>query len=228
MSFRAVIFDLFGTLINSFAWDYSNDVLRRMASVLSVPADDFVAAWHDTSDYRMTGAFKNYQACIRHICREHGLKPPDEKVELAAGIRYKMNMREVTAPRGGAIEVLSRLRADGYKTGLISDCSTETTVAWEQSPLSPLFDAVVFSCKAGIKKPDPRIYHLAVDKLGVIPQECIYVADGIGQELASADELGMLAVQISIPDEDNYDPYREEWNGQVISSLREVLTLLKE
>ena len=227
MKYDAVIFDLFGTLIDNYPWAESNKNLEQMASELSVPPDDFTASWHAAFDERMKGVFKDYQACIRHICQQLGVQAPDNKVELAAGIRFKMNKREVISPREGAVEVLTYLISNGCRTGLISDCSTETTLVWKDSPLSGLIDEVVFSCLAGTKKPDPRIYQMAIENLGVRPEACIYVADGIGQELLGASKLGMHAVQIRVPGEDEYDPYREDWDGLVISSLKEVLTLLK-
>ncbi|UCH43536.1 MAG: HAD family hydrolase [Dehalococcoidales bacterium] len=227
MKYKAVIFDLFGTLIDNFPWAESNNILEQMASELSVPAKDFTDLWHATFDERMKGIFQDYQACIRHICQQIGVKAADDKVELAAGMRFEMNKQEVTSPRKGATEVLTYLRKNGCKTGLISDCSTETTLVWKNSPLSSLIDEVVFSCLAGIKKPDPRIYQIAIGNLGVSPQACIYIADGIGQELIAASKFGMHAVQIRMGGDDEYDPYREDWDGPVISSLNEVMNLLE-
>ena len=228
MKYKAVIFDLFGTLIKNFPWDVSNSLLRRMALELLAPPDDFTALWHAAFDKRMKGVLKNYQACIRHICQQLGAQVQDDRIELAASTRFELNKQEVTAPREGAIEVLSYLKANGCKTGLLSNCSTETTLVWENSPLAPLIDVAVFSCLVGLMKPDPRIYQTAVERLAVKPEECMYIADGMEQELLGASKLGMYAVLIRVPGEDDYDPYREEWGGPVISSLKEVLTLVND
>ena len=228
MKYKAVIFDLFGTLIKNFPWDVSNSLLRRMALELLAPPDDFTALWHAAFDKRMKGVLKNYQACIRHICQQLGAQVQDDRIDLAASTRFELNKQEVTAPREGAIEVLSYLKANGCKTGLLSNCSTETTLVWENSPLAPLIDVAVFSCLVGLMKPDPRIYQTAVKRLAVKPEECMYIADGMEQELLGASKLGMRAVLIRVPGEDDYDPYREEWGGPVISSLKEVLTLVND
>jgi putative hydrolase of the HAD superfamily len=226
MKYEAVIFDLFGTLIKNFPFSESNDVLRRMASELSAPADDFIELWHSAFHERMTGDLRNYQHCIGNICRQLSIPVSDERVELVADIRLRMNIHEVTTPREEAVEVLTFLRENGFRTGLLSDCSTETVAVWQDSPLAPLIDVPVFSCIEGIKKPDPQFFMIAIDRLKVIPENCIYVADGIGKELSSAAELGMRAVRIIVPGEDEYDPYRGDWDGPEISSLREVLELL--
>ncbi|MFC1920803.1 HAD family hydrolase [Chloroflexota bacterium] len=228
MKYEAVIFDLFGTLIKNYPYTESNNVLRQMASILSVPADDFIEQWNDAFEERMTGALRNFQHCTSKICRQMGIQVSDEKIELAVDIRLRMNIHEVTTPRDEAIEVLSSLIANSCKTGLLSDCSTETAAVWKDSPLAPLIDVPVFSCIEGMKKPDHRFYNIALDRLAVTPENCIYVADGIGSELHSAEELGMYAVQIIVPGEDDYDQYREEWNGPKISSLTEVLEFVNQ
>jgi putative hydrolase of the HAD superfamily len=226
MKYKAVIFDLFGTLVKNFPRDESDNNLRRMASELAVPADDFMSLWHAAFNDRMKGVLKNYQACIRRICRQLGADLPDEKIELAAGTRFEMNRRELMAPRDGAIEVMSSLKTKGHKIGLVSNCSNETVIVWESSPLAPLVDAAIFSSLAGLRKPDPRIYQIATEKLAVRPEQCLYIADGMDQELASAAIFGMNAVLIRVDGEDDYDSYREKWGGPVISSLREVLSLV--
>jgi len=227
MQYKAAIFDLFGTLVKNFHSSESNDNLRRMAAELSVSPDDFADLWHATFDERMTGVLGDYQACIRHICRQLGAPTPDDIIEMAAGIRFEMNKREVMSPREDAITLLTYLKSKDCKTGLISDCTIETTLLWKDSPLAPFIDEPVFSCLLGIKKPDRRIYQTAVEKLAVRPEECFYVADGIGRELSGAAEMGMHAVQILVPGEDEYDHYRGEWDGPVIRSLTEILTVIE-
>lgn len=227
MKYEAVIFDLFGTLIPMMSSSDYEKVLSQMASVLSVPFDDFVRLWRSTLDQRMKGNFCTHQDCIGHICRQLGVSVEYSQIEAAAQIRFHMNRREVMTLRPDAIDVLSRLKLKDYKIGLISNCAFETTTFWKELPLAPLIDVTIFSCLVGMMKPDPRIYSLATEQLGVELQDCLYVADGMGQELSAASQIGMHAVQISVPGEDEYDRYREEWEGLVISSLTEVLTLLE-
>lgn len=222
MECRAVIFDLFGTLVYNTPLADSDNVLKQMASVLSARYADFVASWHGTFAERMTGAFKDYQGCIRHICTDLKVLVGEEQVELAAKTQFDMTRRELMTLHEGALDVLSLLRERGYKIGLISNCSFDATRVWGETRLAPLIDVVVFSCSVGMMKPDPRIYGLATGQLNVKPQDCLYVADGIGRELATANQTGMHSVQILVPGESDYDPYREKWNGPVISSLTQI------
>ncbi|MCJ7605174.1 MAG: HAD-IA family hydrolase, partial [Dehalococcoidales bacterium] len=126
---------------------------------------------------------------------------------------------------------LKTIREKGFKTALISDCSGEVPLIWDATPFGPLFDATVFSCVAGIKKPDPRIYRMATDPLGVRPEDCLYIGDGSSTELTGARAVGMHAVQIQDPDEKinaEYVQREENWDGDRISCLSEVLPMLGE
>ena len=226
MKYEAVIFDLFGTLIPNMSVSEHRVVLTRMAEVLSAPPDDFVKLWFETFNERSTGVFRSPDANIAYICRTLGVSVDETDVKRAARIRFNYSIQSMV-PRSDAIETLSHLKYEACKTGLISDCSAEVPVIWKDTPFAKLVDVAIFSCLVGMKKPDLRIYRLATEQLNVEPQDCLYIADGIGRELSVASQIGMHAVQILVPGEDEYEPYREEWNGPVISSLTEVLILIE-
>jgi putative hydrolase of the HAD superfamily len=68
---------------------------------------------------------------------------------------------------------------------------------------------------------------MAIDKLEAKPKECLYIADGIGQELAGARAEGIQAYMLRVPGENDDDPYREKWSGPVIASLKQVIPLVQ-
>ncbi len=231
MKYKAVIFDLFGTLIDNFSVREHESVLRQMASAVSAPSDGFVQLWLKTFNERATGVFQSPEANIDYTCKKLGVYAEDAQVKLAARIRFDFTARSMT-PRPDAVEVLSHLKSNGYKTGLISDCSAEVPAIWQDTPFAPLFDVTIFSCKVGVKKPSPRIYQLAIEQLGVEPHGCLYIGDGSSQELTGAAAVGMHPILIRDPDEDSAEVHRvdaeaEKWGGPVIPSLKEALTLVK-
>jgi putative hydrolase of the HAD superfamily len=59
----------------------------------------------------------------------------------------------------------------------------------------PLFDAIIESSKAGVRKPDPRIYLMMCDLLGVQPDVCVYL-DDLGINCKPAAGLGMNAIKV--------------------------------
>lgn len=62
--------------------------------------------------------------------------------------------------------------------------------------IMPLFDHVIESSKAGVRKPDPRIYAMMCDALGVKPQTCVYL-DDLGINLKPARDMGMTTIKVT-------------------------------
>ena len=183
--------------------------------------------WFAQSSRLIIGIYQSYQDYIRYVCEQLGVEVGDDKVDYAAGIPFEMMKKMVMVPREGAIEVLSYLKSNGCKIGLISDCASDVPAIWNDTPFAPLIDVTIFSCSVGMNKGDVGIFQMAVEELAVKPEDCLYIADGKRQELANASKLGMHALQIRVPAEIDDSPLREDWDGPVISSLKEVLTLVE-
>ena len=220
MNYKAVIFDLFGTLVHKFPVDESIKVLWDMAEVLDVDADAFTQLWFDSFSERHSGCFPDLEADVDYVSQKLGVQPDEEQVRKAAQINLDYVATHIV-PRKGAVGLLSWLRDEGYKTGLISNWSDEVPTVWNDVPLSDYFDVSVFSCRVGIMNPDPRIYYMACDKLSLKPEECLFVGDGDSGELSGASGVGMSTVLIS-------DDEVEHWKGRQISSLEEITAMLTE
>jgi putative hydrolase of the HAD superfamily len=67
--------------------------------------------------------------------------------------------------------------------------------AHRAADIMALFDAVIESSKAGVRKPDPRIYQMMCELLGVAPAACIYL-DDLGVNCKPAAQLGMQAIKV--------------------------------
>jgi len=229
VKYRAVIFDLFGTLIDNFTHSGHEAALREMAAVLGVPGDAFVRGWLGSYELRNRGAFPSTAGNISYVLGTMGTSAELEAVQRAAKLRLEFTGRHL-APRGDAISTLTALKGLGLKLGLISDCASEVPVLWKSTPFAPLFDEAVFSCVAKVKKPDPAIYLRACEGLGVRPQECLFVGDGSSRELSGAAAVGMHPVLIRVPHEEHTDAFRvdeEHWSGEAIARLSEVLALVR-
>ena len=84
----------------------------------------------------------------------------------------------------------------------------------------------MFSATAGLAKPDPAIYRLAADGLGVEPADCLFVGDGANDELRGARDVGMTPVLIHLDgDEPRWEEVRD-WDGLRVTSLPQILELV--
>jgi putative hydrolase of the HAD superfamily len=231
VKYKAVIFDLFGTLVDNLTIPDYEKIMEEIAKIVGAPPDKLRELWLDSFRERITGVLPTPQANIEHICNKLKINATGAQIEKAARLRLDYTGNAVK-PRPDSLKVLSHLKKEAYKVGLISDCSGEVPLVWGKTPFVPFFDVTIFSCTAGTKKPDPRIYKMATDGLGVQTQDCLYIGDGSSNELTGALEVGMYPVLISDPKEKNADIRRidfeaDSWQGPVISSLREVLDLLE-
>jgi putative hydrolase of the HAD superfamily len=227
MKFRAVIFDLFGTLVDDFATSVGRQTYSELADALTVPYEQFMPLWRETSEMRTGGAFQTVEASIEHVCDIMGVAVAPEQMKKAVEIRLQQTRRALE-PRPDAIPTLAKLKSEGYKIGLLSNCSIEIPILWPETDFADLIESPIFSSRERLKKPDPRIYHLTCERLGVMPERCLYIADGENYELSAAAKVGLHPVLIRNSSRDNgSELLREagEWNGSAISTLPDVLTL---
>lgn len=100
-------------------------------------------------------------------------------------------------PRPEVLDLIQRARAAGIKAGLLSNSWGDGEYdPYEGYDLDSIFDAVVISGDTGTRKPDPAIYLIATDQLGVPPRECVF-ADDTAANLPVAEELGMATVHFT-------------------------------
>lgn len=224
----AVVFDLFGTLVYEFPRADWDGWLDTAAAVLEADPDAFHAAWAATAIDRQTGAAGDVEENLRTVAARAGAWPSDSQLAEVLEARAEL-YRKWFVPRPGAEEVLRELRSRGTPTALISMCAPDTPALWRASPLGGLVDVEVFSCEAALRKPDPAIYLLACERLGVEASACLYVGDGAYAELTGAAAVGMRAVLIRDPadaDVEALRPEAEDWPGEAVADLRELLPLL--
>jgi putative hydrolase of the HAD superfamily len=220
VALRAVLFDLYGTLVHGGDPTRRDDMTRQVGRVLDVDPDAFATAMRESYDERARGALGDLPQTLRTIARRVGGGPEDAAIEQACELRVN-HWRELLAPTEATLAALDRVRAANLKLGLVSDCSIETPMVWDDTPLAARFDAAAFSSVVGVRKPDPAIYHAAYAPLGVDPADCLFVGDGGSRELTGAAALGMRALRLETDRLGQVDP-DDEWAGGSIAGLEEL------
>ena len=226
MSTRAVIFDLYGTLVKLLSVDEQRSLLAKMAHALGVDAKAFVQVWSEGFWERQLGAYGTEEGHLEYIAGRVGVAPDPQRVARAAAIALEFDRESLQAMRPDALDTLRALKDAGLRLALLSNCGVGIPKVWAESSMAPFIDIPVFSSTAGLKKPDPRIYQLALRDLGAAPQETLYVADGMDDELTGARNVGIAPILLNSPDEDIDDPRRADgmaWTGATVEYLREVL-----
>lgn len=94
------------------------------------------------------------------------------------------------------IDAVRELRRAGVRTALVSN--SWGAASYPAGLLNDLFDAVVISGQVGLRKPDPEIYRLAVQKVGLDPAECVFV-DDLPSNIGPAAQLGMGTIRHTDP-----------------------------
>ncbi|HVL06280.1 MAG TPA: HAD-IA family hydrolase [Acidimicrobiales bacterium] len=133
-------------------------------------------------------------------------------------------------PADGVEECLRALRAEGRRLGIVCDIgltpSTTLIELLDRWQLLDLFDAWTFSDEVGFYKPDPRIFEVALDALGVAPERSAHVGDRVRTDVQGARNMGMVPVRYAgvydDPDQVAGDA------GIVIAHLSELPAALEE
>jgi HAD superfamily hydrolase (TIGR01509 family) len=98
-------------------------------------------------------------------------------------------------------ESLDKLRRSGLKLGVVSNSDGRVEQALEAAGLRGYFDVVIDSAVVGVEKPDPRIFHAALEALGVAPEETLYVGDLYEIDVLGARAAGIEAVLLGNPED---------------------------
>jgi putative hydrolase of the HAD superfamily len=89
------------------------------------------------------------------------------------------------------LTALRRARAHGIRTGLISN--SMGTARYDRAAFPELFDGFVISGEVGLHKPQPEIFRLGCERVGLAPEDCVFV-DDLRENCAGAEAVGMTAV----------------------------------
>lgn len=188
---KAIYFDLFFTLIVP-AYEKTNneyDILNLSVSEWEQYAENDIL-YHE----RALGFVKSDIEIIDKII---SLIPFEvsavqkEQVLFAREQRMKNALKKISKE---VLDTLQKLKSKDIKLGLISNADCIDCKYWNQSPLFKYFDDSVFSCNVGLLKPDRQIYELAMQRLHVSPEQCLFVGDGGSNELYGAKTAGMGTV----------------------------------
>jgi putative hydrolase of the HAD superfamily len=191
---KAVIFDLFHTLTSlESTWSTGPGT----SQMLGVSREEWNEQLLEKSRERLTGEARNPVSILRKMA--HAIDPTisEDVIEKATMNRIERFRGALVTIPEATIDVLRVLKDRQHKLGLISNADVTEVIAWQNSPISHLFDSAIFSCEVGCVKPEREIYEISMKQLQVEAHECLFVGDGGSMELKGAQDVGMSTIMIT-------------------------------
>lgn len=186
---RAVLFDYGGVLTRPIAASFA--AFEREHEIDAGRSFELLVAASRASGGGPIGALErgemtvaHFDAALRTMLIDAGYAPPPEG-SLLDGLFAGMT------PHGRLWEVAARARAAGVPTGLLSNSWGTEMYPWDR--IDAHFDVAVVSGQVGLRKPDPAIYELALERIGVRAEDCAFV-DDLERNVEVARGLGMCGV----------------------------------
>ena len=201
MTIRAIIFDLGGVVLGSplhAIAEYERELGIPQNFVNRVVADTAPGgAWSrlERGEISMETFYTDFEA----DCRAAGQ-------EISARAMFE-RMAQAALPRPVMLEAIRRIRAEGLLTAALTNNWAESETDGQDKgsrdgtrALTQQFDVFVESSVEGLRKPDPRIYELTCERLGIAADEAAFL-DDIGSNLKAARALGMATIKVDTPEQ---------------------------
>jgi 2-haloacid dehalogenase len=181
----AVVFDLGGVLID---WD-PRHLYRRLFDGDDAAMEHFLATvctqdWNAEQD-----AGRSWSSAVETLAQEH----PEERELILA---YRDRWTEMLGgPIDGTVAILDELRSTGMPLYALTNWSAETfPVAYDRYDFLAWFGGIVVSGQERIRKPDPRIFEILLERHGLDPAGTVYI-DDVAANVTVAAELGLRALR---------------------------------
>jgi putative hydrolase of the HAD superfamily len=222
--YKAVLFDLFGTLIESPSMTAYRQMIADVAEILGQLFETFEEPWMSINDGRLDGSFGSSEGDIVAAAELVGTSVSESQMAQCMEVR-RSAVREFMTPKPGVVEMLDELGDMGCALGLVTDCVYDVPAVWDETKFAGYFSAKYFSCVSHVRKPGARTYLGVLAALDVRPQDALFVGDGGSDELNGAVRAGIDAVKIDdIPDasEARLRVGVSEWDGPTATSMSDI------
>jgi HAD superfamily hydrolase (TIGR01509 family) len=204
---HALLVDLYDTLV----WVDWRPLGDRLAARLNVDGDTLLRAFELTSTARGTGQHGSMRGDLAAIVTATGGRADDDFLatledELITFLGQSAHLYDDVLP------ALRALRAAGTRIAIVSNCDHATRPLLAHLRLQDEVDAAILSCEVRVQKPDAAIFQHALDRLGVLASQAVFVDDQ-PRFLAGARALGIRALRMvrasgypTFPEDDGAHP----------------------
>lgn len=196
MNYKAVIWD-FGGVITSSPFEAFN----KFELDNNLPKDIIRTINSENPDDNAWAKFERNDVDINEFDTLFSKEADKKGFQISGKQVVKLLSGDIRKPM---VDFLLSLK-ENYKLGCITNNiqnSKDDKVNHlnQASQVMKIFDHIIESSKVGLRKPDPKIYYMSCDALGVRPEECIYL-DDLGINLKPARKIGMTTIKVIDPNE---------------------------
>ena len=186
---QAVLFDLTGVLTTS-PWPAITAAAQGDLELL-------VGPYHQDTDHPWHRLERGEIAIDEWLTAVHTLA---EAAGTTLDLTPMQSLLSTLAVHDDVVEHIRALRADGYRTALVTNNVREGSATWRAMlPLDDLFDIVVDSSSVGMRKPDPAIFVHTLDLLGGVAPERAVFLDDVEGNLVGARLAGLRTILVDDP-----------------------------
>ncbi len=165
------------------------DAVERMAAIARLPVDQFVSRY-----WRHRGAYDGGLPVAEYWRRV--LEMDGDEVAALDDL-IAADAASWSDYRGEVWDIAAAFRARGRRTAMLSNGVPEVIGRVRADrPLDAWFDVVIVSCEVGRCKPDPAIYEMCIDRLG-IPAESTLFVDDRTENLEAAEAVGLRTLRFA-------------------------------
>lgn len=218
---RAVLLDLYDTLV----WSDWPAMRGELESRLDIGEADLLRAYTTTRPARSVGAFGSAEGDVAAILEAATGGVPDPGLVREVAQRTEAFLRTGVTMHEDSLPVLRELRRRGLRTAVVSNCDHTTRRVVERLGLRQETDAVVLSFEVGVAKPEPGIYLTALERLGLIAGEAVFVDDQ-ARYCDGAAELGIATFLVQRDGAAPAEGVSEPGGHRVVRDLRALLDLI--
>lgn len=196
MVLEAIIFDLDNTLINRKAafQAYSEQFIDRFVEVTDQTSRSELIEYIRIADQ---DGYRHKRELHEQYIRELTMKHPETNVDDLLHFWFAEFFKS-TVLMQGAEEVLTTFKQQGIKLGLITNGSVHSQNSkLDQVKLRDYFDVIIISDDVQVKKPDKRIFDIALERLDAAAANTWYVGDHPINDIKGARDAGLSAVWLS-------------------------------
>lgn len=200
----AVLFDLYGTLIDIKTDEYDPWVYSMLTRYLSyhsvnIGTEELKGVYFELIRQQLEQSSETYPEVdvyrvFHNIMHKYGDKKYSSNTVLDTVLLFRSLTIRQFGIFPGLYEVLVSV-CKKYKTAIISDAQwsfSEREIV--KLGLERFFKLRILSSRSGFKKPDTRLFNMAMEKLGVKPEKCVYIGDNPSKDLVGARNAGVKSV----------------------------------